>query len=86
MRSDDFFSLSECCNRSRIIEQFGSRSDPAFCQALIRVQINGKSYHNMAFICNNISSPRSEWTGIKTNRPLHEILVLIAAASNEGSD
>ena len=58
MRSDDFFSLTECCNRFRIIEQFGSRSDPAFFQALIRVQIDGKGYHNMTFICNQIRFSR----------------------------
>ena len=36
------------------MEQIGSRSDPALCQALIRVQIDGKGYHNMTFICNQI--------------------------------
>ena len=73
MRSDDFFLLSECCNRYRIIEQFGSRSDPKFCQALIRVQIDGKSYHNMTFIYNQIRFPRDSAHLFDTNFLIKQI-------------
>ena len=68
-----FFLLSECCNRYRIIEQFGSRSDPKFCQALIRVQIDGKSYHNMTFIYNQIRFSRDSAHLFDTNFLIKQI-------------